>query len=214
MACIGGITTIASLKSDVIAPIFFPEEEPKREIEITDLIRLFIPPAHGTGVDWTTGASSDSPIQWETDERYGDVPDTGFFRRYSAARHGKTVVTIDGKPSHEQFGRCIHPASWNVSMYGAMAGVTCIEFSSDGSGYNEMPNIMAALAECAELREEHPQSGHTFIGKLYRISMPGKEESWLVESWSIGNHAWFFELALFPGSSSRSLAEEFLEGLL
>ena len=214
MACIGGITTIASLVEDGIIPVFFPEREAKREIEIKELLRLFTPSPDVANLDWTTGVSLDSPIEWESVERYGEVPDSGFFKQFSAARHGRTVVTIDRKPTHEQFDRSIHPAIWTVSMYGCMAGITCIQFSSEGSGYNEPPNIMAALAEYAELWGQHPESAHTFIGKLYRLAIPGRQESWLVESWSIGNHSWFVELTLFPGSRSRSLAREYLDGLL
>ena len=214
MACIGGITTIASLREDVIIPLFFPKQEAKREIDIKELLRLFTPGLDGAGVDWTTGASLDSPIEWESVERYGDVPESGFFKQFSAARHGTTVVTIEGKPTHEQFDRSIHPASWTVSLYGCMAAPICIEFSSEGSGYNETPHIMEALSEYAELRQEHPESACTFIGRLYRITIPGKKESWLVESWSIGNHSWFVELTLFPGSSSYSLAVDFLNDLL
>lgn len=166
-------------------------------------------------MDWTTGASLDSPIEWESVDRFGDVPEKSkFFKPFSAARHGTTVVTIDGKPTHEQFDRSIHPARWTVSMYGCMAAPIFIMFSSEGPGYYEPPNIMAALAEYAELKQEHPESAHTFICKLYRITIPGKEESWLVESWGIGNHLWLVELTLFPGSSSYSLAVDFQNGRL
>jgi len=211
MACIGGITTITSLYSDVITPVFLPTEVINREIEFKELVDLF---ADVSKTGWTTGASSNSPIEWESDERYGDVPEDGFFKRFSAARHGKTTVLISGIPSHEQFDKNIHPAKWTISMYGCMAFVDCIQFSSEGSGYNEEPNIIASISEYAELKRTHPESAYTFIGKLYKIALPGKEVCWLVESWSIGNHAWFCEFTLFPGISSYEIANECLDSLL
>lgn len=214
MACIGGITTLASLYNDVIMPMCCPSREVSHKVELEDLLRLFTPNTNDSGLEWTTGTAPDSPIIWETDERYGNVPDEDFFHMFSAARHGKTTVTIRGKPAHEQFDKTVHPAVWDVSMYGYMAGVECIQFSSAGSGYNEMPKVMDALSQYAELKDKHPESAFTFIGKLYKLSLPGKQPSWLVESWSIGNHSWFVDLTLFPGESSYSLAKECLEKLL
>lgn len=214
MALIGVVTTITSLYKDVLKPLCFPEKELKRQIELVNLIRLFMPDANGNGPDWAIGAEADSPIQWETDERYGDVPDIGFETRFGSARHGTTTVLIDGKPSHEQFDKCIHPATWEISLYGCMASVECIEIESGGSGYNEIPDIIGKLSQYAELRDKHPDNGATFSGTLYRLKLPGRGEGWLVESWSIGNHSWSFQLVLFPGPDSYGLAKEFLDGLL
>ena len=214
MACIGCITTVVALWNDILIPVFRPSQEIRHEMELEDLLALFIPSDGKRGLEWTIGASPDSPIVWTTAERYGNVPNRVFLNRFSAARHGKITVMIRGKPSHEQFDETIHPALWDVNMYGYMAGPRCVQFVARGSSYNERPDVIASIAHHVQLKDTHPKSANTFVGNLYRISFEGKHASWLVEEWSIGNHSWFLEFTLFPGEDSLPLAKEFLDSLL
>ncbi|MCX5635357.1 MAG: hypothetical protein NTW55_05935 [Planctomycetota bacterium] len=210
MVCIWGITIIASLYSDVIKPIFFPTKVIKREIEFKELLSLFV----GEN-DWRTGASIDSPFEWETDGIFGDVPSGEFFKRFQYARHGETVVLINGEPIHEELGKNIHPASWAIVMYGEYTdSYDCVLFLGSGTGTDARPDIMGYLSEYTELKKEHPESGGTFIGKLYKLALPGKEPCWLVESWSIGNHLWSCDFMLFPEIGSYEVANEYLGSLL
>lgn len=213
MALVGCVTTITSLYSDVIVPVFFQERVVRREAELSDLIGMFLPDSHGRGPDWTTAATPDSPIEWSSDERNGEIPVEGFERRYSAARHGCTTVLVAGKPTHDQFDKTIHPALWTISLYGCMAGVECVQISS--SGYASIPeNLIKSVSRHLTLVDVHPENGYTFTGRLYKVEFPAKGECWLVEVWSIGNHAWFVDLVLFPGANSHQEAKEYLDDLL
>lgn len=214
MAVIGGTATIASLYRDVLVPVFRPAKELRREIELVELLKLFAPDPNHQTPEWTTAASLDSPIEWQSDERNGNPPSDGFFSRFSVARTGTTTVKINGEPTHNQFDKYIHPASWTITMYGCMAGIQCIGFSSDGSGFTDPPNIMAALAKYTQLVQSHPKNAHTFRGNLYKLSLPGKKDSWLVEDFGQGNHAWFITLILFPGTGSYPLANQCMDQLL
>jgi hypothetical protein len=191
-----------------LAHMITPDREIRGEIDLVELVRMFTSDADGQSVDWTTGATVGSPVEWTSPERYGDTPDDGFFARFPCARHGKTVVKIHGEPSHEQFEEYLRPAIWDVSLYGCMAGVECVQFSSYGSGYSREPNVVEPLAKYLTLERSHPYSGFSLIRNLYRMSIPGKKESWLVESWSKGNHVWNVELTLFSEEEAHSLASE------
>jgi hypothetical protein len=206
---IAGISLAVGLFGGIPGVLYlFPKKEIRREIDLVELVRMFTPRADGESIDWIAGAAIDSPIEWTSPERYGDTPDDGFFARFPCARHGKTVVKIHGKPSHEQFEEFLRPAIWDISLYGCMAGVQCVQLSSYGSGYNREPNVVEPLAKYLTLEKSHPDSGPCLIRNLYRMSIPGKKESWLVESWSKGNHVWNVELTLFSEGESHSLAND------
>jgi len=208
---VAGVSLVVGLLGGIPGMFYLlPERKIRREIDLVKLVRMFTPDADGESIDWTTGAAVDSPIEWTSPERYGDTPEDGFFARFPSGRHGKTVVKIHGKPSHEQFEEFLRPAIWDVSLYGCMAGVQCVQFSSYGSGYNREPNVVEPLAKYLTLKMSDPESGACLTGNLYRLSIPGKKDAWLVETRSRGNHLWSLDLTLFSGEESYPLAEQCL----
>ncbi len=188
-------------------------ENPHKGLELVELLTLFSAAPSEWGIEWTAGADLDSPITWTSQDRYGAVPKEGFFSRYGAARHGKTHILMGGQPSHEQFAENIRPAIWEISLYGNMAAALCVELRSGGSAYNKTPDLIGALGDRVQFEEAHPNDAATFIGRLYRLSIPGRKPGWLVESWSIGNHTWSVELTIFPGEKAYPAAKELLDQL-
>ena len=194
--------------------IFF-KQQAKNQIELTNLFRMFIPDIGSKNrLDWKTGAEMSSPIEWETYGNCGHAPELEKYLSRFFALHGKTHVTIKSRPSHEQFGKNIQPAVWNVSMYGPRGSVSFVQFSSDGEITDDpMNKIMGTLAKCVILKESHPESGGTFTGRLYKIALPGKEPCWLVQSWS-GHYSFSFTLTLFLGEDLYPEAKEYLLALI
>lgn len=184
------------------------------KVELVNLLHMFTLNADGTGLDWTTGASPDSPIVWDTDGVDGTVPEGVISRNCNAARHGKTTITINGKPTHDQFDKNLHPAVWNISLYGAKFGdIECVQFSSVCPRYDRHPEIMDALKQYIELDEVGPESAHLLTARLYRLSLPtNKRPCPLVESCIRSNdNSFVVALTLFP--SDMPWARSFLRQL-
>jgi len=216
LACVGFAAILLGLcNGDNFRSIFF-KQQAKNQIELTNLFRMFTPDIGSDNrLCWKTGAEMNSPIEWETYGISGHAPKHETYLSRFFARHGKTHVTINGQPSHEQFGRYLHPAVWDVSMYGPAMCVSFVQFGSDGESTGDpIDKIMGTLAKYVVLKESHPKSGGTFVGRLYKIAMPGKEPCWLVQSWSCGNHSWQFTLTIFLGEDLYPEAKEYLLALI
>lgn len=215
LRCCPIILVLATLLGCVSPSSTPPHTEHAARIDLVDLVRMFTPPPSHDTVAWTTGATEASPIRWTTNERFGFMPKIKYYQdNFSCVRNGSTCVTVSGKPTHTQFDKTIHPANWDVNLYGAMHGATCVQLGSYGTEFDDEPNPMQALSKYAKLMLTHPESGIGFIGQLYKVTFPDREPCWLVETWSKGNHMWSFEFTLFFGETGYPAAYYFLAGKL
>ena len=215
LACVGFAAILMSLLNEGAFHSIYLKQQANNQVELISLFRMFIPDiGRDNRFDWKTNSEISSPIEWETYGICGHAPEDEIYLSRFFARHGKTHVTINGKPSHAQFGTNLHPAVWNVSMYGPKMCVSIVQFGSDGDCTdNPMDAIMEALAKYMVLKESHPESGYTFVGRLYKTTLPGKEPCWLVQSWS-GHHSFSFTLTLFLGKDLYPEARQYLLDLL
>jgi hypothetical protein len=121
-------------------------------------------------------------------------------------------VTIDGKPSHEQFEFYIHPATWGVNLYGVPAGIRCVTLKCQGDVGREL-SVTPLMKYVKVVREHKKEDYITFNHQaLYRLSLPGKEPCWLFEAGGRGTQGWSYELSLFPADNLRPLAESCFKG--
>ncbi len=184
------------------------------EIELLDLLLLFTVNEKGVVPGWSTGASPDSPIEWDTDGLSGAIPQGVLSRNCNAARHGKTTVTIKGNPTHKQFGKTVHPAVWNISIFGSRGGgIECVQISSVYSDCASPLKVAAAVNQYLEFKDMGP--GHPLlpVARLYKLSLPDRQPCWLVESCIRTNEASYVAgLTLFP--TSAPWTHSFLNELL
>ena len=138
---------------------------------------MFLTPSNASHhtIEWSAGASEDSPIVWET----SGISEEG-------VREGKVAVTIDGKNSYHTLLDKITPGLWDVKLSGITSGgstgVTRVSISSERFSRELDPHNLGKQVtpylqffRCGE-----------FDVVIYEMNLPGQEVAWLKKGWSCG----------------------------
>lgn len=173
--------------------------EVSKGFEILDLLERFIPDSDRVPRSWSTGTNEGLPITWETQ---GVSSITA--GKFASERVGTVVLTVRGEPAYKVLRKQVEPGKWQLRLLGAEYGYHAfeldeMEFTGATSAYGNR-FIAEQLGDNAKwILTCEPVRG--LSGRKYRLSLPGKMESWLWETKSCGS-----------GGCSTSLKVFLLEG--
>ena len=171
----------------------------QKNIELSSLVNMFlIPTSAGYNVlDWTTGASKNSPIAWKN-SGIVDGSVCGLDEPY--CRQGSVVATSNGKITHEVLEKTIQPGTWIITMSGARVGVDNISIASDViSRALDNSELISALTRAkikltpVKCKNEPASFGNTF----YKLAAPGKQPAWMLNTWSCGSAGCSVEFEIY-----------------
>ena len=154
-------------------------------IELVELMNVLLPPARGSQVlgDWALAAPNPSSIRWRTKDTQGTAP-AEQKNGYAYQRIGDAVITIDGKPTHQDLKPRPVPGVWKITLLGPRAGYTRVVIVAWAQGLGPM---MEGLKK--ELPSRHykcnPQ-GALDGNNVYLLQVLGKSPAWVDEQWSCG----------------------------
>jgi hypothetical protein len=148
-------------------------------IELFDLINIFLPDESMdyNAYDWFTGKDKSIPILWKTDGIE--------WKDNTAYKTGEAVVLLNGS-----YFSCtntkMEPCKWTISLKGSRAGYTSFSIKSvyhSDIGTYVLGGLFYKAKYSAKLIkncDKDPTTGYY----LYKLSIPGKKESWLKYEWS------------------------------
>jgi hypothetical protein len=154
-------------------------------IELVELVNVLLPPARGSQVlgDWALAAPNPSSIRWRTKDVEGTAP-AEQKAGYAYQRIGDAVITIDGKPTHQDLTPRPVPGVWKITLLGPRAGYARVVITAWAQGLAPMLEGFKK-----ELPSRHykcnPQSAMDG-NNVYLMQVPGKAPAWVDEQWSCG----------------------------
>lgn len=156
-------------------------------LELAEFIRLFMQPQAGpaTPGDWTFGAKNGSPISWQTSGVQEASP-ADKKAGYPYRRTGKVILTLDGKPTHQNPEQNVVPGTWTITLSGPRGGFTRATLSAriaDGS-----VQLLEGLSDTLPVRHYRCKTPSVSSGnKVFAVQEKGKNPFWINEEWSCGS---------------------------
>lgn len=187
LTAIGTFVGVLSLTGFLIDKSFqlIPSSEDNGFIEFRELLRLYgdAEPMH----DWWTGSTPEDHILWQTEGKYGDVPEHLTYWG-SFCRQGSLVLSHNEEPLYIYLGQKTEPGVWDIWTVGPNAGVTIVNIQSKYAP--DLPVDISAVLDDLEIEYTVfkglaiRETAGNFI--WYEVSHEG-QTYWLGESWSIGS---------------------------
>jgi hypothetical protein len=155
--------------------------------EVADIVHLFVDGVEGWA-RWDTGAQPGTPIAWITEDKYDDPPEDMGSIYGVFARHGKVVLTIQGKPIYQQMKQTVVPGEWEIWLVGPNAGIVVVKIESEyGSDLPfDISEVLSKAGFKITLYKDLKERNTTGNFILYHIEPPAGGNAWIAESWSIG----------------------------
>jgi hypothetical protein len=178
----------------------FAKAEKDKSIEMSALFNLFLMPSSSNeSLGWETGASPDSPIDWETSGKNAkDKECSGA----DYCRIGSAVVTVNNKITHTVLEKNTRPGRWVIALTGSHIGVEKISILGDDIMHDEAVDVPTIL-EKAKIKFsllKCPNEPGSAGNVLYKIQAPGKREALLINEWSCGSGGCRFGITISHGS--------------
>lgn len=168
-----------------------------KSIELSDLLKMFLIPSNASynTIDWSAGASEDSPIVWETSGASEGV------------REGKVAVTINGKNSYHTLLNKLTPGLWNIKLSGPNAGVTRVSIRSERISRELDPHQLGK--QVMPYLQFFRCGGGSGTGgvNIYEMNIPGQAVAWLKKGWSCGSAGCGIWLEIIYNESAASKEE-------
>ncbi|WP_395824592.1 hypothetical protein [Elstera sp.] len=161
-------------------------------IEISQLIKMYMLPEKESYnvLPWETGSMPSSQIDWQHAGSKECPPHIlNKFRTYFC-RHGKVIITRNGKPTHTVLGRVVEPGVWDITLAGARMGVFHVIIESSDISHDLGSDTLTVTGKSrsgVRFKEIKACGGYAGGAAEFKISAPGRKNAFANVSWSCGS---------------------------